>query len=286
MGKENFGYRVGEHPEDDDFSDVLDNFDKIEVDNKSKKSSTSSPSSSSSKADVWDTNRGQGKKDKSRIWGTEEYFKRVEKPRDEWDTGLEDFGSMSRRIQRNIKADAEKIRLDANKIRLDAERMAADARRAATRVRQTTSTRMAQTRLQGQDDILKSFDFTAKTKKKPKRRWKVSGKGITVGGSIFWCFIIYTCLFDNDDDKDTKAKVADTKTSNDVVETVKATYNNLKPEAQALIDKAKDEFNKLDRGTDMDIAVTTGQEVTQDVVDSSDPYKQNDDRYGSIEDKW
>lgn len=273
MGTENFGYRVGEHPEDDDFSDVLDNFDKIEVDNKSKKSSTSSPSSSSSRADVWDTNRGRGKKDKSRIWGTEEYFRRVERPRDEWDTGLEDFGSMSRRIQRNIKAGAQKIRLDAEKIRLD-------ARRAAARVRQTTSTRMAQTRLQSQKDTLKSFDFTAKTKKKPKRRWKVSGKGITVGGSIFWCFILYTCLFDNDDDKDTKAKVADTKTSNDVVETAKETYNNLKPEVQALVDKAKNEYERV-------IVKKDGKPTTAvNKMDNSDPYKQADDKYGSIDDKW
>jgi len=248
MGEENFGYRVGEHPEDDDFSDVLDNFDKIPGGDK--------------ESDVWHTNRGRGKKDKSRIWGTEEYFKRVERPRDEWDTGLEDFSSMRRRIQRNIELDAEKIR--------------ADARRAAARVREKTAQRLAQTRLQAQKEILKDYDFTAKTKTKPKRRWKVSGKGITLGGSIFWMFLIYTCFFD-DDDKDTKAKVTDTKTSNDVVETAKKTYNNLKPEVQALVDKAKDEYER--------VIVKKDQKSTT-VVNDSDPYKQNDDRYGSVDDKW
>ena len=249
--------------DDDDFSDVLDNFDKIEDDYRSKNSSTSSPSSTSSKSDVWDTNRGQGKKDKSRIWGTEEYFKRVERPRDEWDTGLEDFGSMSQRIQRNIKADAEKIRQDA--------------RRAAARVRERTAQRLAQTILHAQKEILKDYNFTAKTKKKPKRRWKVSGKGITLGGSIFWMFLIYTCFFDDDDKKDTKARVADTKTQNDVVETAKKTYNNLKPEVQALVDKAKNEYERV---------IVKKDEKSTTVVNSSDPYKQNDDRYGSIDDKW
>jgi len=236
--------------DDDDFSDVLDNFDKIPGGDEDKE------------ADVWYTNRGRGKKDKSRIWGTEEYFKRVEKPRDEWDTGLEDFSSMSRRIKQNIKADAEKIR--------------EDARRAAARVKERTAQRLAQTRLHAQKEILKDYNFTAKTKKKPKRRWKVSGKGITLGGSIFWMFLIYTCFFD-DDDKDTKAKVTDTKTSNDVVETAKKTYNNLKPEVQALVDKAKDEYER--------VIVKKDQKSTT-VVNDSDPYKQNDDRYGSVDDKW
>jgi hypothetical protein len=236
-------------------------------------------------SDVWDTNRGRGKKDKSRIWGTEEYFQRSEKLRDEWDTGSEDFGSMTRRIQQNIKADADKIRLDAEKIRLDAERMASNARRAAVRPREQTSqrlaqTRLAQTRLQAQKEILKDYEFTAKTKTKPKRRWKLSGKGITIGGSIFWLFLLYTCFFDDEEvRKDTKAKVADTKTQNDVVEKAKETYNNLKPEVQALIDKAKNEYERVIVKDEKTIAVV-------EKTDNSDPYKQNDDRYGSIEDKW
>ena len=259
--------------DDDDFSDMLDKFDKLEKDYKSNHSSTSSPSASSSKSDVWDTNRGRGKKDRSRIWGTEEYFQRVEKPRDEWDTGLANFSGVRRRIQQNIKA-------DANRIKLNAERIKADARRAAEKIKQQTSQRLSQTRMQAQKDLLKDYDFTAKTKTKPKRRWKLSGKGITIGGSIFWCFILYTCLFDNDDDKDTKARVADTTTSNDVVEKVKETYNNLKPEAQALIDKAKNEYERV-------IVKKDGKHTTAvNKMDNSDRYKQSDDRYGSTDDKW
>ena len=59
----------------------------------------------------------------------------------------------------------------------------------------------------------------------------------------------------------------------------------MKPEIQALIDKAKNEFDPEDSGyiTDGKNTVVFDNSKKQD---SDDPYNQPDDRYGGIEDKW
>ena len=95
-------------------------------------------------------------------------------------------------------------------------------------------------------------------------------------------FIGYNIFFADDDDADTKARVTDTKQENELVEKVKNSYDNMKPEVQALVDKARNEYEKITI-TDGKITVVVDETKTQD---SNDPYKQNDDRYGGIEDKW
>jgi len=159
-------------------------------------------------SDIWDTNRGKGKVDRSRVWGTDEYFARVEKPRDEWDTGLEDFSGMTRRIKRNIEADKERIKRDARraslKAKADAERIKNQAEKMASDIRSNVAQQQAQARKK----LLSSYNFTAKSKKKkPKRRIKLSGKGIGIGGMIFWGVIILNFC---GDDKAEKTKVVDT----------------------------------------------------------------------------
>ena len=104
--------------------------------------------------------------------------------------------------------------------------------------------------------------------------------GIGIGGLLFWGFIMFNLFSDDDDDSDTKARVTDTKQDNEVVEQVKKSYDNLKPEVTALIDKAKDELEKV-TSTDQKTTVAKNKQS-----DNSDPYKQDDDRYGSIDDKW
>ena len=257
-------YRIGFHKEDDD-----EDF-----------------------SDIWNTNRGRGKRDKSTVWGTDEYFERYDKPRDEWDTGLEDYPGMTRRIkrEREIRKNAERITENArrisnnakrfeNKIKIDAEKIRENARRAAENVR----SKIEQQKLDAQRDALRNYNFTPTPRiKKTKRRFKLSSKsgGIGIFGIIFWGFLIFNMC--SDDDSDTTAKVVDTTTDNEVVQQVKEGIDNLKPEVQALINKAKNEFGKV-TVKDGKSTVTYHKEKPSD---NSDPYKQPDDRYGSVDDKW
>lgn len=207
--------------------------------------------------DIWKTNRGQGKIDKSRVWGTDEYFTRVEKPRDEWDTGLD--------------RDRERIKRDAERIKLQAEKMASG-------IRDKFKTQRAQARIQAQNELMKDHNFTVKTKKKkPKRRIKLSGKGIGIGGIIFWGLILFNFCGDDKDDK--TAKVADTSSDTNYTEQIKESYDNLKPEAEKLIKKAKAELKKVTFNTKKSGPIGP-------LPLNDDPYKQPDDRYGGIEDKW
>ena len=214
-------------------------------------------------SDIWSTNRGKGKVDKSRVWGTDEYFARVEKPRDEWDTGLDDFSAMTRKI----KQDQERIRRDAQRIKLQAEKMASG-------IRDKFKTQQAQARIQAQKELMKDHNFTVKTKKKPKRRIKLSGKGIGIGGMIFWAIILINFCGDDNDDK--TAKVVDTSSDTNYTEQVKESYDKLKPEAEKLIEKAKAELKEFRKSKSAPVVIP----------DNSNPYKQDDDRYGSVDDKW
>ena len=63
--------------------------------------------------------------------------------------------------------------------------------------------------------------------------------GIGIGTVIFW-IIMWNLIFDDDDEKEVNVVVEeDDKQS--ITETVKQTVDNLKPEAQALISKAREE---------------------------------------------
>lgn len=256
-------YRVGSHAEDDD-----EDF-----------------------SDIWDTRTlGRPKKrkvDPERVWGTKEYFRRVDNnPRDEWDTGLKDFPGMTQRIKRQVKADAERIRNDVRraslKVKADAERVRIDARRAAEKVR-STSQLLSSNTLNARKESLKRYDFTTPSRiKKTKRRFKLSGKsgGIGIVGILFWGFVFFNMC--SDDDSDKTAKVVDTTTSSEVVERVKTGVENLKPEVQSLIDKAKSEYERVI----VSDGKTTKTHEKEKPSNVNDPYKQSDDRYGSVEDKW
>jgi hypothetical protein len=115
-----------------------------------------------------------------------------------------------------------------------------------------------------------------KNRKKKKRRFKLSSKsgGITLGGSLFWMFIMYQCFFAGNDKDEKTAEV--TSTTDKVIEQVQTTIDNIKPEAQALFDKAKAEFGK----------VVKEEKSIPKVSDNNDPFARDDSRYESIEDKW
>lgn len=247
-------------------------------------------------SDIWDTRtRGQqqqrplgkprkrGEVDPERVWGTKEFNRKYGIGKDEWNTGLEDIP----RITHRIKRDQEKIRIRAEKLKrkleLDAERIRADARRAAEKVRNKISDDISKAQLQGRREALKGYDFTAPSRiKKTKRRFKLSSKsgGIGIVGICFWGFLLFNMCSDNDSDT---SKVADTNTTDRVVEQVKEGYDSLKPEVTALIDKAKEEFGKV---TVSDGKTSTTYHKEKPSSNSSDPYSQPDDRYGSVDDKW
>jgi len=241
-------------------------------------------------SDIWDTDDKDT--DKSRIWGTDEYFRRIELSRDEWDTGLEDYPGMTHRIKREteIRKNAERIKEDArrisnnakrfsDRIKIDAEKIRADARDAAQRVRNKVDQESAAARLEAQKELLRDYNFTPTPRiKKTKRRFKLSSKsgGIGIFGILFWGFLMFNMC--SDDDSDTTAKVVDTSTDTNYTEQIKESIDKLKPEAEKLINQAKDELKK----------VTSEKKVakTKTEGNTSDPYSQPDDRYGGTEDKW
>lgn len=223
MAPNKYGYRIGEHPEDDeDYSDI------------------------------WDTrepNRIVGRKIK----------KKAHKP-DEWDTGNSDFASYTRRVKSDIDAKYEATK--------------------AKRLKQAnafTSSMESQTKFTNSLlNTMPSFKQKAAEKKRKKRK-KMAKRNISIGGGIFWVFMLYMCVFD-DDDADKTAKVTASKEISEITERVRETVENLKPEAQALYDKVSGEVDKMKAKR-----ITT----TATALDNADdPYAQDDSKYGDTEDKW
>jgi len=215
-------------------------------------------------SDIWDTNRGQGKMDKSRIWGTDEYFRRIEQPRDEWDTGLEDYPGMTRRIKSQIDAEADRLK---RQIKIDTERIKEDARKAAENVRKNVS--MART--EALKEVVRNYDFTPTPRiKKTKRRFKLSSKsgGIGIFGIIFWGLIFFNMC----DGEEKTAKVIDTSSKTEVSEV----FDKAREYSNQAITKVEEGFKELDKQ----------EKKPKNTGNVDDPYKQPDDRYGSIDDKW
>jgi gas vesicle protein len=237
--------------------------------------------------DVWTTEN-----DLARRWGTKEYFKRVD--RDGWHTDRDSLANGTRRIKSDverIKADARRIKADAERMTRDAKKIAESARRAATKVMGPSHTHTVSGSFDWQN-LTKPTNpshprFTSskktffKNRKKKKRRFKLSSKsgGIGIGTIIFWGMLLF--WFCGDDKADKTAEVVDTSTDNEIINKVKEAYNNIKPEAEALINKAKSEFNKT---VSKEKSIKTPRPPK--ASDDNNRFAQEDDRFGSIEDKW
>jgi hypothetical protein len=215
--------------------------------------------------DVWDSET-----DPARVWGTKEYFQRVDG--DGWHTGKDTFVDQTR-----------KIKADVDRIKRDAERISRDARKGLSHTHAVSGSFDWENILDEPHSSKRSTSvspnsISRKKKKKRKRRFKLSKSsgGIGLGGILFWIVIaLWVC---SDDEADKTAKVKEVKPTKDITEQVKQSIDNLIPEAEALINKAKIEFDKI-----------TKEEKTKrppKVADNSDQYSQEEDKYGSVEDKW
>jgi hypothetical protein len=116
-----------------------------------------------------------------------------------------------------------------------------------------------------------------------------SSGGISIGAIIFWGFIAYT-IFGGDDDADDKKVEVVVDDRPAIVEQVKETVEDIKPDVQEIIAEVKNGF--------VEIRAKVETEINQKKVEPKpEPYKTEekpkvvdkfgeDDRYGSIEDKW
>lgn len=224
-------------------------------------------------SDIWDTDTDS---DKSRVWGTDEYFRRIENSRDEWNTGLEDYPGMTHRIKRQIDLDAQKIKEDAKefsrKIKIDAQKMQENARKAAETVRNRVAQQTVTTRAQAQKKLFEDINTNSiRHPKKPKRRFKLSAKsgGIGIFGLIFWSVLLFNMCGDKEEKT---AKVIDTSSK----VTASEVFEKAREYSNTAITKVEETLKEVDKQV----------KEKKKPSDNNDPYNQPEDRYGGTEDKW
>jgi hypothetical protein len=124
---------------------------------------------------------------------------------------------------------------------------------------------------------------TKKVKKGVLQKMASKSGGISIGTILFWGWIIYAFVLDDDDDTDTpktaepqgKPKVEISEKINEGVEKVKEGFDKIVIGAKEEFEKAKED------GT----LVTVNPEVKPKPV-SDDPFGSGDDKYGEVDDKW
>ena len=114
-------------------------------------------------------------------------------------------------------------------------------------------------------------------------------------GTIVMCIIFYNGFFGGDDDVDDKKVeiVEDERPA--IIETVKESVDELKPEMKAVVDKAKIELGKFKAEVEIAIKQKDNpkpeskpekkKKIVKDKVGPDDSFDQ-EDIYGNTEDKW